>query len=238
MGRSEPFVQGSRPQHDRLVTPVRSRQRPHLSAQRRRSRRLVAQSGAHGADLGRQRRDMEPPADRLPGTYSGTSGHRRHDPQQRRLAHQCLRRRPGQQRRFGDSDQPRRRPELDISLRGKTRRVRSGTHRRHDRGHPRLRRPAQGRLADGVRPRQRRRRCKGTPPNDPEHLRRHGQNMALRSLSVPADFRRPALHDDPAEGGSDRVGILHPPPPASAQGRRPDAFGREDQKRHVRRRVL
>lgn len=37
--------------------------------------------------------------------------------------------------------------------------------------------------------------------------------------------------------GPDRIGILHPPPPASAQGRRPDAFGREDQKRHVRRAV-
>ena len=58
------------------------------------------------------------------------------------------------------------------------------------------------------------------------------------ALSVPADFRRPALYDDPAERGADRIGILHPPPPASAQGRRPDAFGREDQKRHVRRRVL
>ncbi|MFR4236048.1 MAG: SUMF1/EgtB/PvdO family nonheme iron enzyme [Alistipes onderdonkii] len=207
------------------------------SAQRRRSRRLVAQSGAHGADLGRQRRDMEPPADRLPGTYSGTSGHRRHDPQQRRLAHQCLRRRPGQQRRFGDSDQPRRRPELDISLRGKTRRVRSGTHRRHDRGHPRLRRPARdgSLMAFG----------RGNDVADAK-----GRRRMTRSISgdMGKTWRYEASPFPPISGGQRCTMIrLKEGPivlvsftytPASAQGRRPDAFGREDQKRHVRRRVL
>lgn len=128
--------------------------------QRRRSRRLVAQSGAHGADLGRQRRDMEPPADRLP---EQTSGHQVIAGMIRSsegwLINACD---GGPDNNEGSVIQISRDDGRSwTSPAGKSpKKFRSGTHRRHDRGHPRLRRPAQGRLADGVRPRQRRRRCK------------------------------------------------------------------------------